>query len=286
VTQRLFARLAVIPGLTWLVLLFLVPFALLLATSFATTNILGQPVYQWTTSSWTLALESGFLPTFVRSIWYAAAATAICLVLGYTVAYTVARYGGRYRSALILIVLVPWFVDYLIRIYSWIQLIGPGGTMQGLSHALGFGGQIDLLGHSYTVVGGLAYNFMPYMILSLYFSIDQLDGKLIEAGQDLYGSPWMTLLKVTVPCTLPGIISGCMLVFLPSVGDYATAQLLGAPDQYMIGNIISSETQTTGALPVAAAITVMLVSLVAAIVLVGALLTMPLRRRLGTAVVN
>lgn len=278
--QKVLARLALLPGSAWLLALFLAPFVLVVMVSVATTDIVGRPVFGWHLDAYKLIFDDNFASVFGRSLYYAAAATAICLVFGYTAAYTMARYGGRYRNALLLLVLIPWFVDYLIRIYSWIQIVGSGGVLNSVMHALGFGGQVDLLGHSYTVIGGLVYNFLPYMILALYVSIDQLDASLIEAGRDLYGSPIITLLRVTVPCTLPGITSGCLLVFLPAVGDFATAQLLGSPNQYMLGNIIANEINTTGALPIGAGLTVLLVGALAALALLGMAVSTPYRRRL------
>jgi spermidine/putrescine transport system permease protein len=138
-----------------------------------------------------------------------------------------------------------------------------------------------VIGHSYTVIGALVYNFLPYMILALYVSIDQLDGSLIEAGRDLYGGPVVTLFRVTIPNTLPGIGSGCLLVFLPALGDFATAQLLGSPSQYMIGNVISGQVTTPGALPIGAGLTVLLVGVLALVALLGRAGTLPWRRRLG-----
>ncbi|TQS44783.1 ABC transporter permease [Cryptosporangium phraense] len=273
--QKTLARLSLLPGSAWLIALFVAPFGVVLAVSLATTDIIGRPIYGWHTDAYRLVVDGGFLTVFARSLGYAAATTAICLVFGYLAAYTVARYGGRYRNALLLLVLVPWFVDYLIRIYSWIQLVGNGGVLSSV-----LGRNADLLGHSYTVIGGLVYNFLPYMILALYVSIDQLDASVIEAGRDLYGGPVATMFRVTIPCTLPGIGSGCLLVFLPAMGDFATSQLLGSPDQYMIGNIIAGQAQTAGALPVGAALTVLLVGLLALIALLGAAVSIPWRRRL------
>lgn len=281
--QKTLARFSLLPGSAWLVALFVVPFGLLLMVSVATSNIIGQPVYGWHTDAYKLIFHVGIFPVLWRSLFYAAAATAICLVLGYTVAYTLARYGGKRRNLLLLLVLVPWLVDYLIRIYAWIQVVGGDGVLNSAMHSVGFSGQVNLLGHAYTVIGGLVYNFLPYMILALYVSIDQIDGALIEAGRDLYANPFTTLMRVTVPCTLPGITTGCLMVFLPAVGDFATAQLLGSPNQYMIGNIISNEIQTTGALPIGAAMTFLLVAVLALIALIGFVMLTPWRRRLAGA---
>lgn len=275
------ARLAILPGFAWLLALFITPFIVLFVISVATTDIVGRPIYGWHLDGYQMIADGNYAGVFARSVGYAAVTTVICLLLGYVVAYTVARHGGRHRSLIILGVLVPWFVDYLIRIYAWIQLVGNGGVLARLLNAVGLTGSADLLGHSSTVIAGLVYNFLPYMILTLYLSIDQLDPRLVEAGRDLYASPAATLLRVTIPCTVPGIVSGCILVFLPSVGDFATAEFLGSPPQTMIGNIITAQVQTPGALPVAAGLTVLLVAVLAALALAAVVISIPLRRKLG-----
>ncbi len=278
---HLLARLAILPGFGWLLALFVAPFLMLFVISVASTDIVGRPLYGWHPDSYQIIADGNYGSVFARSLGYAGATTVICLLLGYAVAYTIARHGGRHRSLLILAVLVPWFVDYLIRIYSWIQLVGNGGILTRVLNAIGLTGSTDLLGHSGTVIAGLVYNFLPYMILTLYLSIDQLDPRLIEAGRDLYASPATTLLRVTIPCTVPGIISGSLLVFLPSVGDFATAEFLGSPPQTMIGNIITTQVQTPGALPVAAALTVLLVTVLATLAVAAIVASIPLRRKLG-----
>lgn len=257
--QTTLARISLVPGTAWLVCLFVAPWAVVVAVSLASTNILGLPVYGYHTQAYHEILQPAIFGIFLRSLTYAAMATAVCLVFGYTTAYTVARYGGRHRHFIILLTILPWFVDYLIRIYSWIQIVGQGGILSSVAKAVGVHGDIDLLGHAYTVVGGLAYSFLPYMILAVYVSVEQLDTAVLEAGRDLYGSAWATFVHVTIPCTIPGILSGSILVFLPAIGDFATAQLLGSPNQYMVGNIIANDASTPGGLPISAGLTVLLI---------------------------
>jgi spermidine/putrescine transport system permease protein len=277
--QTTLARISLVPGTVWLLCLFVAPWVVVVAVSLATTNLLGLPVYGLHGQTYQEIVQPAVLGIFVRSVVYAALATAVCLVLGYTTAYTVARYGGRYRHVLILLVLVPWFVDYLIRIYSWIEIVGQGGVLNSLAHALGVHGSVDLLGHTYTVIGGLAYNFLPYMVLAVYVSAEQLDPSVLEAGRDLYGTAWSTFVHVTLPCTLPGILSGSVLVFLPAVGDFATAQLLGSPNQYMVGNIISNDASTPGGLPISAGLTVLLIGVLGVTALAYMAAARPLSRR-------
>lgn len=281
--QTTLARISLLPGTLWLALLFVAPWVVVVAVSLATTNILGLPVYGANWGNYSQLFQPEVLGVFWRSLLYAAATTAICLLAGYATAYTVARYGGRRRHLLILIVLIPWLVDYLVRIYSWIQIVGQGGLLNSLVHALGGPGGVDLLGHSYTVIGGLVYSYLPYMVLAVYVSVEQLDGSLIEAGRDLYGSAAATFAHVTLPLTLPGILSGCMLVFLPAIGDFATAQLLGSPNQYMIGNIIANDAGTPGGLPISAGLTVLLIALLGILALGYMAASRPLAQRGVTA---
>ena len=281
--QTTLARISLLPGTLWLLLLFVAPWIVVVAVSLATTNILGLPIYGLNWGNYSQLFQADVLGVFWRSLLYAAVATAICLVLGYTTAYTVARYGGRRRHLLILLVLIPWLVDYLVRIYSWIQIVGQGGLLNSLVHALGMTGDVDLLGHTSTVIGGLVYNYLPYMVLACYVSVEQLETSLIEAGRDLYGTAASTFAHVTLPLTLPGILSGSMLVFLPAIGDFATAQLLGSPDQYMVGNIIANDAGTPGGLPISAGLTVLLIALLGILALGYLAASRPLAR---TGMVN
>ena len=282
--ERWFLRICLLPGAVWLLLLFVAPLVVLLAVSVATTNALGLPVYGFHPGNYSQVLQPLFIPVFLRTLLFAVCTTALCAVIGYPTAYVIARYGGRHRNAIVLLVILPWFVDYLIRIYSWLEIIGPNGLLGSFLHFAGLlgPGGLDLLAHNYTVIGSLVYSFLPLMILAIYVSVEQLDSSLIEAAKDLFGTPRQTFLHVTLPATAPGLIAGCLLVFLPAIGDFATASILGGPNQVMVGNVISTEIQSSGALPVGAGLTVMLVALLAVIVAVY-LATARRRRRLQAA---
>jgi spermidine/putrescine transport system permease protein len=267
--QTSIARVFLIPGTLWLVALFLVPLGLVVGVSLATTDVVGRPVYGLHFENYHQVFQSLFIPVFLRSLEYALATTVGCLAIGYPTAYTIARFGGRYRNMLILLVILPWFVDYLVRIYAWFELLGQDGLVStalqklGLAPAVG----VSFLGTSYAVVGGLIYSYLPYMILAVYVAVESLDPALIEAGKDLYGTPRATFLHVTLPNTLAGVVAGCILVFLPASGDFATAQFLGGPEQSMIGNLVQSEMTITGAAPLGAGLTVVLVVLLAVVIL-------------------
>jgi len=258
-----------LPGIAWLAVLFVIPLALVVGMSFGTTNVIGQPVYGFHPGNYGQVFQPIFLPILERSVVYALVATAICFALGYAVAYTVAMFGGRYRNLIILFVILPWFVDYLVRIYAWVELLAQGGLISRALSSIGIGGKlgVQLLGGTPAVILGLVYNFLPFMILPVYVAIEQMDRGLIEAGKDLYGSPRQTFFRVTLPATLQGVATGCVLVFLSAAGDFVTAQLLGGPGNYMIGNLISDETTGLASLPLGAGLTVALMLLMGVVVL-------------------
>jgi spermidine/putrescine transport system permease protein len=263
------------PGAVVLLLLFLVPLGMLIVFSFGSVNIVGRPVLGFSLANYDLVFQSYNLAVVFRTILYAGSATAICLVLGYGLAYTASRFAGRMGGAIIALVVVPWLVDYLVRIYAWQQLLGDGGLVNqvlGWVHI----GPLTLIGTGPAVVGGLVYGYLPLMILPIYAALSDMDPSLIDAGKDLYGTPRATFLHVTLPATRQGVIGGCLLVFLPSLGDFATAQFLGGPNTTMIGNIISEQFVGTGSQAFGAALAVTLIALLAVTV---ALVALILRRR-------
>jgi spermidine/putrescine transport system permease protein len=268
-TRRWLWSSFLLPGIAWLAVLFVIPLGLVVAMSFGTTNVIGQPVYGFHPGNYAQVFQPIFLPILERSVIYALVATVICFALGYAVAYTVAMFGGKYRNLIILFVILPWFVDYLVRIYAWVELLAQGGLISRAMSSIGIGGRlgVQLLGGTPAVILGLVYNFLPFMILPVYVAIEQMDRGLIEAGKDLYGSPRQTFFRVTLPATLQGVATGCVLVFLSAAGDFVTAQLLGGPGNYMIGNLISDETTGLASLPLGAGLTVVLMLLMGVVVL-------------------
>jgi spermidine/putrescine transport system permease protein len=264
-----------LPGALLLLLLFLVPLAMLVAFAFGTTDVIGRPQLGFSTQNFALVFQSYNLDVLVRTVGYAAVATAACLVVGYAVAYTASRFGGRWGGVLIALVMVPWLVDYLVRIYAWKLLLGDGGLANDALGWVGVG-PVSWTGTSYAVVGGLVYGYLPLMILPIYAALSDLDPALIDAGKDLFGTPRATFFHVTLPATRQGVIGGCLLVFLPALGDFATAQFLGGANNTMIGNIISDQFVSSGSQTFGSALAVTLIVLLAATVALCALL---LRRR-------
>lgn len=268
--RRLTGYLLIAPGAIWLGLFFVVPFYSLIATSLydPTGSVLtGYHVTFHLANFWT-ALHDFWQP-LVRSLWYAALASAICLVIGYVLAYAIAFKAGRWKTLLLVMVIAPFFTSFLLRTLSWkLILADHGWVVDALKtlHIVGSDGR--LLNTSVAVIAGIVYNFLPFMVLPLYASLEKIDGSLVEAASDLYASPVKAFFKVTWPLSMPGVVAGTLLTFIPAAGDYINAQLLGSPEQRMVGNVIQSLFTTTGDYAAAGALSVTLMVIIVAMVLV------------------
>jgi spermidine/putrescine transport system permease protein len=248
-----------LPGGLWLLALFVIPCVLVLALSFGYVDDLGRAVYSTELGNYGDAFDPTYIPVLVRSVLYALATTAICLAIGYPVAYYIARYGGRYRNLLIVLLVLPFFINYLVRTYAWVALLADEGLVNNAIVDLGLRSEpIQLINTPFAVIGGLVYGYLIFMILPVYGSIERLDRSVIEAGKDLYGTPLQTFRHVTLPQTRQGILAGSVLVFLPAVGDFVSAQLLGGPDTYMVGNLIQDQFFAANNWPFGAALTVVM----------------------------
>jgi spermidine/putrescine transport system permease protein len=248
-----------LPGGVWLVALFAIPCVLVLALSFGFVDDLGRAVYSTKLNNYGDAFDPIYIPVLLRSVLFAGITTALCLAIGYPVAYYIARYGGRYRNALVALLVLPFFVNYLVRTYAWVALLADEGLINNGLKDLGvIDDPIRMINTPFAVIGGLTYGYLVFMILPVYGSIERLDRSVIEAGKDLYGTPLQTFIHVTLPQTKQGILAGSVLVFLPSVGDFVSAQLLGGPDTYMIGNLIQDQFFAANNWPFGAALTVVM----------------------------
>ncbi len=248
-----------IPGAVWLVLLFAVPLVFVLALSFGYVDDLGRAVYASDLNNYADAFNPTYFPILLRSVLYAFATTVLCLLIGYPVAYYIARFGGRYRNALIALLVLPFFVNYLVRTYAWVALLADEGLVNDALVNSGIIGQpIQMINTPWAVIGGLTYGYLIFMILPVYGALERLDRSVIEAGKDLYGTRLQTFLHVTLPQTRQGILAGAVLVFLPSVGDFVSAQLLGGTDTYMVGNLIQDQFFAANNWPFGAALTVVM----------------------------
>jgi spermidine/putrescine transport system permease protein len=241
------------PGLIWLFLFFVVPLYYMGELSL-NSGTLGSFQFNWEFSNYTDSL-SRFDTQFVRTFVYAGAATLIALLIAYPLAYAIAFRGGRWKTALLLAVVAPFFTTYLIRTIAWQTILGDEGfvvdTLKTLS-LLGDDGRV--LATPAAVIAGLTYNFLPFMILPIYASLERIDVRLIEAAKDLYSSSREAFTRVTLPLTAPGVIAGTLLTFIPAAGDYVNAFYLGSTGQAMIGNRIQSLYQVENDYPTAAAL--------------------------------
>ena len=260
-SERRFASLTLLPGAAWLVLLFLVPLAITLAISFGTTDELGNALYGWNPENYSRVFDPLFAPVLLRSVAYAFGTVTLCLLIGYPVAYYIARFGGRYKYLLVALVVLPFLVNYLIRVYAWVAILSDEGLVNGFLVDIGLTTDgVRFLNTPYAVIGGLVYGYMAFMILPVYAALDRMDSSLIEAGKDLYANGWQTFRHVTWPATFQGVLAGAVLVFLPAVGDFISAQLLGGPDTYMVGNLIQQQFFEANNFPFGAALTTVLMA--------------------------
>ena len=229
------------PGLLFLALFFVVPTYYLAHTSLQTGSVDVGYAFTWAWSNYSDAI-SAYHEQFVRSLVYAGIATIAAFAISYPLVYWIAFRGGRWKSLLLLLVIAPFFVTYLIRTLAWQSILADDGAVVSFLQTIGvLGGGDRLLATSTAVVAGITYNFLPFMALPLYASLEQIDGRLIEAAEDLYASRFQAFLRVTLPLSLPGVFAGTMLTFIPAAGDFVNAQLLGTPREAMIGNVIQSK---------------------------------------------
>jgi spermidine/putrescine transport system permease protein len=259
-----------LPGLGWLLLFFAIPLVYMAVESLKTGTIDTGFQLTWEFSNYSNAL-SDYSEQFVRSFEYAGMATLIALLIGYPLAYVIAFRGGKWRNAMLLLVIVPFFVTYLIRTLSWETILSDSGVVVSTLKSIGIVSQDGrLLDTTVSVVAGITYNFLPFMILPLYASLERVDPRMLEAGYDLYGRRRDVFLRVTLPLSMPGVVAGVLLTFIPAAGDFINAQLLGTPKQFMIGNVIQSRYLVVADYPTAAALSFLLMAFSLIIVIVWA----------------
>jgi spermidine/putrescine transport system permease protein len=259
--------LLLLPGLAFLAVFFLVPTYYLANTSLQSGDLFSGYIFSWAWDNYSDAVST-YKPQFIRSLEYAGLATLIAFLISYPLAYWIAFRGGRWKNLLLLFIIAPFFVTYLIRTIAWKTILGDDGfvvqTLQSL-HVLGSDGR--LLATSTAVVAGITYNFLPFMALPLYVSLEQIDHRLIEAAEDLYANRVKAFFRVTFPLSLPGVFAGTLLTFIPAAGDFINAQLLGTPRQYMIGNVIQSKFKVIADYPQAAALSFILMAAILVMIL-------------------
>jgi spermidine/putrescine transport system permease protein len=268
--RGLLPYLLLLPGLLWLLLFFAVPLYYMARQSLEEGTIFTGYEFAWNFHAYTDALKN-YDEQLIRSFVYAGVSTLIAFVVGFPLAYTIAFRGGKWKNALLLLVIVPFFVTYLIRTLSWETILADDGLVVNVLQAVGvLGPDGRLLATTAAVIAGITYNFLPFMILPLYASLERIDPRMLEAGYDLYGTRRAVFTRVTLPLAAPGIVAGALLTFIPAVGDFINAELLGTPRQAMIGNVIQSRFLELTDYPTAAALSFILMALVLVVVLIWA----------------
>ncbi len=261
--------LLLLPPALWLTVFFVVPLFSLVSTSLYDPGGSLELGYQMTghVENFVSVLQD-YREQFLRSIAYAGIATLVCALLGYPLAYAIAFKAGRWRNLMLVAVIAPFFTSFLVRTLSWQLLLADQGWVVDILKAVQL---LDadgrLLATPLAVITGLTYNFLPFMVLPLYASLEKIDPRLMEAGADLYASPFTTFRKVTLPLSMPGLVGGTLLTFIPAAGDYINAELLGSTSTQMIGNVIQNLFDG-GSYPEAAALSVTLMLVIVVMVLV------------------
>jgi spermidine/putrescine transport system permease protein len=262
--------LLLLPGIVWLALFFVAPLGFLGYQSLQTGTFDTGYSFDWAFSNYWNAI-SDYHEQFVRSFVYAGIATVLALLVSYPLVYWIAFRAGRWKNVFLILIVAPLFVTYLVRTLAWLNILADEGPVVGFLrdiHVLGADGR--LLATSVAVVAGITYNFLPFMALPVYVSLEQIDVRLLEAAEDLYASKRQAFLRVTLPLSAPGIVAGTLLTFIPAAGDFINAQLLGTPRQYMVGNVIQSKFLDVLDYPAAAALSFILMALILAGLLVYA----------------
>jgi putrescine transport system permease protein len=260
----------------WLLLFFLIPFIIVLKISFADTR-LGVPPYtdmlEWTSDSYVqlklhlanyvfLTKESLYFEAFLSSLKVASISTIFCLLIGYPMAYGIARADASWRNMLLLLVILPFWTSFLVRVYAWIGLLRNNGLINNVLMGLGITNEpIVMMQTNFAMYVGIVYTYLPFMILPLYSNLEKHDNTLLEAAVDLGATPFKAFLRITLPLSLPGIVAGSMLVFIPAVGEFVIPRLLGGTNSLMIGRVLWDEFFSNRDWPLASAVAIALLLL-------------------------
>lgn len=279
---RRWLRAAVLVPYAWLLLFFLMPFLMILKISFA-EPLVAQPPFtallEWgeqglagigaTFENYLFLFEDGYYGIiYLASLKMAAIGTLLCLLLGYPMAYFIARQPPRRRQILLLAVILPFWISFLLRVYAWIGLLGNRGVINELLLRTGIiDAPLTLLYNDFAVYLGIVYSYLPFMILPLYANLERLNLDLLDAASDLGARRWQAFVDVTLPLSMPGIVGGCLLVFIPAVGEFTIPALLGGADTLMIGRVLWDEFFINRDWPVASAVSVVLLLLLLAPIL-------------------
>jgi spermidine/putrescine transport system permease protein len=257
------------PGLLWLLLFFFLPLWTLFRMSLSRApSRFSAPAFDWAWGNYSDAFSS-FGPQFWRSFLYAAEATLLALAIGYPQAYVIAFRGGRFKYLLNGLVVIPFFTNFLIRTLAWKTILGDEGPVIHFLRSIHvLDSNETLLRRPVAVIGGLTYNFLPFMVLPIYVSLEKIDPQLLTAARDLYSNTWRAFRKVVLPLSLPGVFAGSLLVFIPAAGDFVNAYYLGNTKTSMIGNVVQDQFLVQVNYPVAAALSFVFTAIVMVLVIV------------------
>jgi spermidine/putrescine transport system permease protein len=268
--RRYTGYLLLLPGILWLVMFFAVPIFQLVATSLYDPDGSLDTGYAmtWSVGNYWNSLTT-YTDQFLRALLYSTSATVLALLLGYPLAYAIAFKSGRFKNLMLIMVIAPFFTSFLVRTLAWKSILADNGFVVESLKTVGLlAPDGRLLATSLAVVTGLTYNFLPFMVLPLYASLEKIDPRLIEAGRDLYAGGFTSFLKITLPLSMPGVVAGTLLTFIPAAGDYINTKLLGTPSQYTIGNVIDNTFLVQLDYPMAASSSVILMAAIVLMVLV------------------
>ncbi|WP_041328383.1 ABC transporter permease [Rubrobacter xylanophilus] len=256
------------PAALWLGLFFLAPLLLILAYSFGTSGVYGGITLGFNPSNYLKVLDPLYLEIVVRTLVIAVANTLLCLLIGYPLAYFIAFRGGRWKSTLILLVMIPFWTSLLLRAYAWVVILSGNGLANRALQFLGLTEEpLNLIFTTKAVMMGMVYSYLPFMILPLYAALEKFDVRLKEAAQDLGAGRWSTFWRVTFPLSMPGVIAGSILVFIPSAGEFVIPNLLGGARTVMMGNLIQQQFLNARDWAFGSALAVMLAALLLAAIL-------------------
>jgi spermidine/putrescine transport system permease protein len=249
------------PAIAWLVAFYVYPAIQMLQASLWSGTLETGFTFSWANAATYSTSLGRYSDQFLRSILYAAISTLVCLALAFPLAYTIAYRAGRFRTLLLFIVIAPFFTSFLLRVLAWKTVLADDGFILGPLKGIGLlPEEFRILATPVAVIFGISYNFFPFMVLPIYVSLEKIDRRLVEAAKDLYAGPIRAFQRITLPLALPGVFAGSLLVFIPAMGDFVNAELLGSVQTRLIGNVIQSRFLVNNDYPTAAALSFMLMA--------------------------
>ncbi|NEO86083.1 MAG: ABC transporter permease [Spirulina sp. SIO3F2] len=267
--QTFALSLLLFPGTFWLLLFFVVPLLIVVLYSFLERGTYGGVDWQFTLEHYARLLNPIYWGVLGRSLLLAANTTLLCLLVGYPMAFFIASRPARWRNTLLLLVIIPFWTNFLVRIYAWIVILRQEGVINTFLESLHLVGEpLDLLFNSTAVTLGLIYGYLPFMILPLYATLERFDFSLLDAAHDLGANDLKTLIRIVLPLTARGIVAGSLLVFIPAVGEFVTPDLLGGAKSIMMGNLVHSQFLAARNWPFGSALSILMMAIVLAPILI------------------